>query len=127
MSKIFGENLKEIRKSAGLRQWELSIRMNVTAQTISSWEVGRTEPTMGQMEELCKILGCEMTELLKNTYKPITLKDRQLIDAFNDAPETVQSAIRTLLGLDGTVAKSATDGTKKYEQKSIKWYEDTRR
>jgi len=26
MSKIFGENLKEIRKSAGLRQWELSIR-----------------------------------------------------------------------------------------------------
>ena len=113
MSKIFGENLKEVRKNAGLRQWELSIRMNVTAQTISSWEVGRTEPTMGQMEMLCKILGCNMSELLRNTYNPITAKDRQLIDAFNKAPDSVKSAICTLLGIGD-----------KNAEKNVKWYED---
>jgi len=100
MSKIFGENLREVRKKAGLRQWQLSIKMNVTAQTISSWEVGRTEPTMGQMQELCKILNCDMSELLRNTYRAITPRDRQLLDAFYDAPDSVKSAIRTLLGIE---------------------------
>jgi transcriptional regulator with XRE-family HTH domain len=117
MSKIFGENLREIRKAAQMPQYKLSIAMQVTQQTISSWESGRTEPNMGQMEQLCNILNCEMNDLLKNTYRPITIKDRELIDAYNNAPQNIQEAIRSLLGL-------GQDG-KNHNQ--IRWYEDKRR
>lgn len=113
MGKIFGENLKEMRKNAGIKQYRLAMAMNVTQQTVSSWEAGRTEPNMGQIEQLCKILGCNMSDLLRNTYAPITHKDRQLIDAFNKAPDSVKSAICTLLGIGGTNA-----------EKNVKWYED---
>ena len=115
MSSIFGENLRELRKGASYSQEKLGSAVGVTSQAVSSWERGRTEPNMGQIEMICRTLGCDMSELLKNTYRPITPEDRQLIDAFNDAPLTVQNAIRTLLGLS-------------IEPKQpIKWYEDRRR
>jgi len=114
MSKIFGENLREIRKNAKMPQYKLSIAMDVTQQTISSWEAGRTEPNMGQIDRLCKILGCDVGDLLKNTYRPISVNDRKLLDAYYEAPESVQNAIRTLLGLDD-------------DKKAIKWFEDRRR
>ena len=101
MSKALGENIKRLRKEMGIRQWQLSIKMDVTAQTISSWEVGRTEPNMGQIEMLCRIFGCEMTELLRGTENHVLPNDRMIIDAYHDAPESVKSAILTLLGLDG--------------------------
>lgn len=101
MSKELGENIKRLRKSIGLRQYQLSMKMNVTAQTISSWEVGRTEPNMGQIEMMCRIFGCEMPELLRGTQNHVLPNDRLIIDAYHDAPESVKSAIRTLLGLEG--------------------------
>ena len=35
---MLNENLKAIRKSKGLSQQELAIRLNVVRQTISKWE-----------------------------------------------------------------------------------------
>ncbi len=37
---MLNENLKAIRKSKGLSQQELAIRLNVVCQTISKWEQG---------------------------------------------------------------------------------------
>lgn len=37
---MLNENLKAIRKSKGLSQQELAIRLNVVRQTISKWEQG---------------------------------------------------------------------------------------
>lgn len=34
------ENIKTIRKSKGLSQQELAVKMNVVRQTISKWEQG---------------------------------------------------------------------------------------
>lgn len=99
MSKAMGNNIRRLRKSVGLKQWELSIRMDVTAQTISSWEVGRTEPNMGQIEMLCRIFNCDMPELLRGTQNHVLPDDRELVDAYHDASDSVKAAIRTLLGL----------------------------
>jgi len=99
MSKALGNNIKRLRKEIGLRQWQLSIKMEVTAQTVSSWEVGRTEPNMGQIEMLCRIFNCDMSELLRGTENHVLPEDRRLVDAFHDAPESVKDAIRTLLGI----------------------------
>ena len=37
---MLNENIKTIRKSKGLSQEELAIRLNVVRQTISKWEQG---------------------------------------------------------------------------------------
>ena len=37
---MLNENLKQLRKSKGLSQEELAIRLNVVRQTISKWERG---------------------------------------------------------------------------------------
>ena len=103
MSVELGSNIKRLRKSVGLRQYQLSMKMNVTAQTVSSWEVGRTEPNMGQIEEMCRIFGCDMPEILRGTQNHVLPNDRLIIDAFHDAPDSVKSAILTLLGLEGKI------------------------
>lgn len=37
---MLNENIKAIRKSKGLSQEELAVRLNVVRQTISKWEQG---------------------------------------------------------------------------------------
>lgn len=41
---MLNENLKAIRKSKGLSQEELAIKLNVVRQTISKWENGLSVP-----------------------------------------------------------------------------------
>lgn len=40
VSGMLNENIKAIRKSKGLSQEELAIKLNVVRQTISKWEQG---------------------------------------------------------------------------------------
>ena len=37
---MLNENIKAIRKSKGLSQQELSVKLNVVRQTVSKWEQG---------------------------------------------------------------------------------------
>lgn len=37
---MLNENIKAIRKSKGLSQQELAIRLNIVRQTVSKWEQG---------------------------------------------------------------------------------------
>ena len=38
---MLNENIRNLRKSKGLTQEELAIKLNVVRQTISKWEIGR--------------------------------------------------------------------------------------
>lgn len=37
---MLNENIKAVRKSKGLSQQELAIKLNVVRQTVSKWETG---------------------------------------------------------------------------------------
>lgn len=37
---MLNENIRNLRKSKGLSQEELSIKLNVVRQTVSKWETG---------------------------------------------------------------------------------------
>lgn len=41
---MLSENIKEIRKSKGLSQQELAVKLNVVRQTVSKWEKGLSVP-----------------------------------------------------------------------------------
>lgn len=67
-----GKRLYEARKNAGLSQEEVAEKLNVARQTISKWELDETIPDLKQGEELSKIYGKEISELInEDEYKEI--------------------------------------------------------
>ena len=59
----FKDNLKYFRAQKEWQQQDLATKMDVSAKTISSWETGRTEPTLGQLAKLAEVLDCSMDTL----------------------------------------------------------------
>lgn len=41
---MLSENIKAVRKSKGLSQQELAVKLNVVRQTVSKWEQGAVGP-----------------------------------------------------------------------------------
>ena len=60
---LIGDNIKRLRKGRRMRQSELAEWVGVSKQTISSWEVGRTEPNLEKIEEICAVLHCKKAEI----------------------------------------------------------------
>ena len=58
------ENIKAIRKSKGLSQQELAIKLNVVRQTISKWEQGLSVPDSDMLISLSEILETPVSTLL---------------------------------------------------------------
>ena len=52
---MLNENLKQLRKSKGLSQEELAIRLNVVRQTISKWEKGLSVPDADMLIKIADI------------------------------------------------------------------------
>lgn len=58
------KNLKNIRISEGYTQDDLAKALNVTRQTISTWETGRSEPDIDTLASLADYLQIDVTELI---------------------------------------------------------------
>ena len=53
---MLNENIRNLRKSKGLSQEELAIRLNVVRQTISKWEKGLSVPDSSMIISLAEEL-----------------------------------------------------------------------
>ena len=60
-----GDNLREIRKSKGLTQTELSILADVHRTVIARYETGRTRLSTKNLSKIAHALGCSMEEILE--------------------------------------------------------------
>ena len=61
---MLNENLKKNKKSKGLSQEELAIRLNVVRQTISKWEKGLSVPDADMLIKIAEIFEVSVSELL---------------------------------------------------------------
>jgi len=61
---MLSENIKAIRKSKGLSQQELAIKLNVVRQTISKWEQGLSVPDSDMLISLSEALEIPVSTLL---------------------------------------------------------------
>ncbi len=64
---MLNENLKAIRKTKGLSQEELAIKLNVVRQTVSKWEQGRSVPDAELLLSLSEVLETPVSTLLGET------------------------------------------------------------
>ena len=62
---MLNENIKAIRRSKGLSQQELAVKLNVVRQTVSKWETGRGFPDIKVLPVLAAELGVSLAELLQ--------------------------------------------------------------
>ncbi len=64
---MLNENIKAIRKSKGLSQQELAIKLNVVRQTISKWEQGLSVPDSDMLISISEELETPISTLLGET------------------------------------------------------------
>ena len=64
---MLNENIKAIRKSKGLSQEELAIKLNVVRQTISKWEKGLSVPDSNMLISISEVLETPVSTLLGET------------------------------------------------------------
>ena len=64
---MLNENIKVIRKSKGLSQQELAVKLNIVRQTVSKWEQGLSVPDSDMLISLSEVLETPVSTLLGET------------------------------------------------------------
>ena len=73
------ENIKAIRKSKGLSQEELAVKLNVVRQTISKWEQGLSVPDANMLLSLSEALDTPVSVLLGELVEQTEVNDLKVI------------------------------------------------
>ncbi len=76
---MLNENIKAIRKSKGLSQQELAIKLNVVRQTISKWEQGLSVPDSDMLISISEVLQSPVSTLLGETIIETKVNDLKAI------------------------------------------------
>ena len=76
---MLNENIKRIRKSKGLSQEELAIKLNVVRQTVSKWENGLSVPDSSMLIILANELDTTVSELLGEPVAEPTADDLKIL------------------------------------------------
>ncbi len=105
----FKDSLKKLRIRNDLNQIELADKLNVKQYVVSSWEIGRSEPSISQLIELSNILNVPIDYLLD--------KDRVLVSSqeeFNIVTEhMIKDSIDDFEECVNAIRKNCTDEQKK--------------
>ena len=76
---MLNENMKTIRKSKGLSQEELAVKLNVVRQTISKWEQGLSVPDADMLISISEVLETPVSTLLGETIAETRADDLRVI------------------------------------------------
>ena len=83
---MLSESIKAIRKSKGLSQQELDIKLNVVRQTISKWEQGLSVPDSDLLISLSEALETPVSTLLGEA---VTESDVDVVKALSEKLEII--------------------------------------
>ena len=72
---MINENIKHFRKTRGMSQEEMAVKLNVVRQTVSKWEKGLSVPDADMLSKLADVLEINVSELLGSEIKEETNKE----------------------------------------------------
>lgn len=78
---MINENIKAIRKSKGLSQQELAVKLNVVRQTVSKWEQGLSVPDSDMLICISEVLETPVSTLLGEKVVEARVDDLKAISA----------------------------------------------
>lgn len=83
---MLNENIKALRKSKGLSQQELAVKLNVVRQTVSKWEQALSVPDADMLISLSEALETPVSTLLGET---VTESEADGLKAISEKLEVV--------------------------------------
>ena len=83
---MLSENIKSVRKSKGLSQQELAVKLNVVRQTVSKWEQGLSVPDSDLLIALSEALETPVSTLVGET---IVETDADRLTAISEKLEVI--------------------------------------
>lgn len=83
---MLNENIKALRKSKGLSQQELAVKVNVVRQTVSKWEQGLSVPDSDLLLALSRALEVPVSTLLGET---VTESEADEVKALTEKLEVI--------------------------------------
>ena len=83
---MLSENIKAIRKSKGLSQQELAVKLNVVRQTVSKWEQGLSVPDSDMLISISEALETPVSTLLGET---VTETEADTLKAISEKLEVI--------------------------------------
>lgn len=75
------ENIRRLRRAAGLSQEELAGRLGVSRQSVSLWEQGVTNPTVENIYAMAEVLGVSFNELMAAPGDPAPTPEGETVTA----------------------------------------------
>ncbi|MBE6614156.1 MAG: helix-turn-helix domain-containing protein [Ruminococcaceae bacterium] len=93
---IVGENIRKYREQKKVSQEDMALALNVTRQTISSWETGRTEPDLDTLHRIAQYFEVTVEELIYGQRLKEPTVIRQVVER-KEVKNTVETG--TMLGV----------------------------
>ena len=104
---MLSENIKAIRKSKGLSQQELAVKLHVVRQTISKWESCQSYPDFQRLVLLSDFFGLTLDELVKDIdvqeVREKNLNSERLNSIYSDV-ENAKKIIKWGIIIGGSIA-----------------------
>ena len=97
----FKDKLKRLREAKGLTQADIAKRINTSAKTVSSWEIGHRTPQLKTVMQLADIFDVEWEKLLDDEileFKPkgeyiLSMEEQHLIKNFRELNQEGQEMV----------------------------------
>jgi transcriptional regulator with XRE-family HTH domain len=107
--KQLGARVTALRKDQSMTQVQLAETMNVSQQTVASWEVGRRRVPVSLLPLLARTLGVNVETLIGAKAPPAkrgpTPKLQQQVERLSRLPQAQQRLVMQML--DGVLAQAA--------------------
>jgi transcriptional regulator with XRE-family HTH domain len=94
VNNIARNNIKIYRKMRKMTQKELADALEVTHSSVSAWEIGKNSIDLERLNEICRVLGISLAELLSENLSTETAvlneENKKLIEYIGKRPEVKQ-------------------------------------
>jgi transcriptional regulator with XRE-family HTH domain len=110
--KALGGRIAVLRKDSGITQVQLAEAMDVSQQTVASWEVGRRGVPVSNLPLLARTLGVSVEALIGEKTAPAkrgpTPKLQQQVERLSRLPQAKQRVVMEML--EGFLNQAARTG-----------------
>ncbi|MDR2599864.1 MAG: helix-turn-helix domain-containing protein [Oscillospiraceae bacterium] len=81
---MIGKKIQSLRKDKGMSQEDLALKLTISRQAISKWELGESVPDTENVVQLSKLFGVTTDYLLNDDYETVQIIEKQTSGVSNN-------------------------------------------
>lgn len=113
-----GDHIKAKRLEKGWTQTELAYKLCLSRTAVSSWEIGRTEPSFKDLDQLARVLGCRKADFFDaDDIEPdyaflINDDEKKLIEVYRNADGDMKAFLSKMINYYDALKNVSVDEIK---------------